>query len=206
MSTHFFKNIKGMIVLICGIGILLTYTINVSKIKSWFTNWQNFGKPPINVNEIYYFISDTSNVIGYKDPASGETVSCTTTIAYVRSDKNDSYRCCDTGNGISCLPAIYSIEIPASDPECVRMLQKIYGIPDSLKNTKYYRIFASCRMSDDWDVSEITIVKIENDGQIFWKAISKSQVREIDIVLKCILAPLLLFIIAIIWGISMRRK
>ena len=197
---------KGLVIFICAIVILAIYSIDLFKLNYRFISWNSFGQLPIEASQIQYFVPDTPNVIGYSESGSGELVSCATTVAYLKTNSDETYRCCDTGNKISCLGGNFSSDIPASDQECKNRLQKIFAIPVSLAGSRDYQMFAHCQQGDNVDIADITVVQIDNSGQLLWKHMSASQIAVISSGLKCILAPLLFILMMAIIVVTVRGK
>jgi hypothetical protein len=128
-------------------------------------------------------------------------ISCATTVAYVKSADQKSYRCCDTGEKISCLEGDFSKDILASDEKCNGGLQSLFAVPASLENTKDYKLFGNCSGVP----TSLTVAQLNNQGQILWKFINADNVSVFSSALKCVLAPLLL-VLAIWIAITTLRK
>lgn len=190
-------------VLICGVLILLIYTIDLFKLNYRIKGWEEFGRTPVTASHIQYFIADTPNLIGYQELDGGEMVSCATTVAYLKTDTNESYRCCDTSSKISCLAGDFSNDIPAFDAECTNSLREIFGIPTTLKDTTDYQMYGSCPKSGH---TEITVVQISGDGQILWKVFNATRIAMLSSTAKCILAPLLLILAVWVVVVTVRKK
>jgi len=120
------KNI--LLLTILAVLTLLVYTVDLFKLNYRLAGWEEFGKPPILISHVQYFIADTPNIVGYLDRSIGEEVTCFAAVAFVESDTGETYRCCDTGELISCLDGDFSSDIPASDEQCVSELKNIFGV------------------------------------------------------------------------------
>ena len=125
---------KKNIILIATLAVLvlLIYGVDLFKLNYRLVGWNEFGEPPITISHIQYFVADTPNIISYLDRSVGEEVTCYEAVAFVESDANETYRCCDTGDRISCLRGDFSSDIPSSDEQCVSELKSIFGVPDTL--------------------------------------------------------------------------
>lgn len=204
MNIQSDKNKSILVILIGAIAILLIYSIDIFQLNYRLTGWESFGETPVSVDHLQYFMADTPNVIGYREPDSGETVSCAEAIAFVETDLQASYRCCDTGERISCLAGDFSSDIPAANEECVHNLREIFGIPASLAGTKDYKIYGSC---PDGGEAEVTIVQLNDNGQILWKSVNATRIAVAGSALRCILGPLLsLLVIRTIVVMFQRKK
>lgn len=183
---------NSILILVCAIGILLIYSIDLFKLNYRLKEWNDFGSTPVEVAHVQYFIADTPNMIGYTDPDTHETVSCELSVAYVTTNAGDSYRCCDTGEKISCLQGDFSKEIPASDEACTANLQNIFGAPTSLAGTKQYTNFGDCTGGKP---AALTVVQLDNHGRILWKSATVEGIQMVSTTLRCIIGPLLLLVI-----------
>lgn len=201
MNIQPLKNTKGVIILVCMIIILTIYAVDIFKLSYRLTAWHPFGALPVEVGEIQSFIADTPLVIGYTEPGSG-MISCATTVAYVRSTAQKTYRCCDTGEKISCLEGDFSTDIPASDEKCNSGLQSLFAVPASLENTKDYKLYGNCSSTG----TSLTVAQLNNQGQILWKFINADQVSVLSSAMKCILAPLLLVLAVWIAVTALRKR
>lgn len=195
MNIQSFRNRNGVVILVSIIAILLIYSIDLYKLNYQMKPWEQFGEIPIPANQIQYFTADTPDVVGYKEIESGEMVSCATTVVYVRTSADETYRCCDTGDRISCLARDFSSDIPTTDVECTNYLRGLLGVPDSLMNTKDYRVYGSCPSG----ASNLTVAQLDDTGQILWKTIKVNDIDLVSSALKCILVPLLLLLA--IWSV-----
>jgi hypothetical protein len=117
MNLQSFKNRNGLIILVCIAAAVLIYSIDFFKLDYRMTGWEQFGESPVTPARIQYFVADTPNLIGFKDTG-GESVSCAETVAYVETEAQETYRCCDTGDRIACLAGNFSTDIPPSDEAC----------------------------------------------------------------------------------------
>lgn len=202
MNIQSFKNKNGLIILVCVIAIILIYSIDLMKLTYRMTNWQSFGKTPVTVSQVQYFIADTPNVIGYSEPG-GSQVSCATTVAYVTTDAGKPYRCCDTGEKISCLARDFSSDIPAMDEACLNSLREAFAIPATLEGAADYHVFASC---SDAGASELTVTQIDATGQILWKHLNVGNLTTLNNVLRCLLGPLLMISAILLFVTTLRSK
>ena len=191
MNLQSFKNIKGLIILISALAILLFYTVDIFKLSYRLEDWQTFGEMPVAVREVQYFMADTPNLIGYPEPGSGTTVSCSTSVAYVETASGETYRCCDTRDKISCLAGNFSNEIPVVDEECTDSLKQAFSIPDN----PAYQFYGSC---SDADAIQLTIVQLDDSGQILWKFLNVEDIQLSISTLRCVVAPLLFILIIVI--------
>lgn len=195
MNIQLFKGKNGFIILVCIIAVILIYILDLFKLAYQVTGWKAFGQTPVTVDQIDYFIADTPDVIGYKEPDSGEMVSCATTVAYVTTDTNDRYRCCDTGGRISCLAGDFSSDIPANDVTCRDQLISVFGISFPLEGLKSYEGFGNCMEGTE---PQITVVYVKTDGQILWKYLNVEDITVLNSSLRCIVAPLLIILIVVL--------
>jgi hypothetical protein len=197
-----------LILLASLLAIILIYSINLYKLTYRLQGWTEFGKTPVAVSQIQYFLADTPALIGFRDPETGEPVTCATAVAYVKTAADETYRCCDTGDRIACQAGDFSSEIPVIDENCTGFVGRAFGIPVQPANTTDYKIFGSCagntaRMT----ASGVTVTQIDSRGQILWKTINSQTIDLLTTVLRCILAPLLFaFAIWIVIQIIQRRK
>jgi hypothetical protein len=189
MNLQSFKNKNGIIILLCVGAIVLIYTVDIYKLSYQVTRWEQLGEIPIVVGEIEYFVADTPTVIGYTEPGGG-MVSCGETVIYVKSTSGEAYRCCDTGDRMSCLAGNFSKEIQPLDPACGSDLQSLLGIAPSSTSVEDYKVFGTCAGAS----SNLTIVRLDNTGQIFWKFIDTYTLTIVNSAMRCIMVPLLLII------------
>ena len=188
MNIQLFKNRNGLIVLASVIAAILIYSIDIYKLNYRMTGWESFGKSPVEATRIQYFVPDTPNLIGFKEDG-GKTVSCAVTVAYVETDSQKPYRCCETGEEIACLAGNFSTDIPPVDEACNNSLRDLLGIPASLAGAKDYEVFGSCF---DGTQADVTVAQIDRNGQILWKSINVSTLNVLSSAIRCILAPALL--------------
>jgi hypothetical protein len=142
-------------------------------------------------------------VIGYTDHTLGQKVTCFEAVAYIETDTNEKYRCCDTGEMISCYAGDFSSDIPPVDAECVAQLQTIFGVQASLTGAKEYTSYASC---SGGDAVELTVMQLDNDGKIQWKNVKTNSIQIANSVLKCLIAPALLLLAGwVIYGMYQRK-
>lgn len=191
MNLQSDRNRNTLVVLISAIAVLLIYTVDIFKFNYRLKGWEQFGQIPVAAGRVQYFMTDTPNVIGYREPDSGETVRCAETIAFVETDAQAPYRCCDTGERISCLAGDFSSDIPAADEECTNSLREIFGIPASLAGAKDYKIYGNCPAGGE---AEVTVVQLDDNRQILWKSVNATRIGVVSSALKCVLGPLLSFI------------
>ena len=154
------KNI--LLIAICAVLLLLVYTVDLFKLNYRLTGWKEFGDAPVVISHIQYFVADTPNIIGYTDRALGEEVSCLEFVAFVETDMQESYRCCDTLGKISCLQGDFSSDIPPADEQCIAELVDIFGVPDALPGSKEYQFYGSC---SGGRFAELTVVQLDNNGR-----------------------------------------
>jgi hypothetical protein len=192
VTLQSFKNTKGLIILLSSIAILLFYTLDFNSLSYRVKDWETFAEMPVAAGRIQYFVADTPLLIGYTDPLSRTSISCATTVAYVETGSGDTYRCCDTGNGISCLGGDFSNEIPAVDETCTEQLRQAFSVPAIQEGAADYRLYGSCA---DSPAPRLTIVQLDTQGQILWKFLDSEKVLLLIGTLRCVLAPLLLALI-----------
>lgn len=205
MPTPFPKNRNILVLPASLLAIILIYSIDLYKLTFQLKGWTRFGEMPVAISQIQYFMADTPDLIGFRDAATGESVTCGTTVAYVKTAADGMYRCCDTGDRISCPAGDFSREIPAIDESCTGFVSEAFGIPAQLGNTMDYKIFGSCSSdATGMSASGATVVQVDNSGQILWKTVSSSTIDLVTTVFRCIVAPLLLFLI--IWIVIQTMK
>lgn len=178
----------------CAILALLVYTLDLFKINYQLKGWSGFSDMPVAISHIQYFVADTPNVVGYTDHALGKQVTCTEVVAFVETDTKESYRCCDTGNEISCIEGDFSSDFPPVDEDCVDNLVMVFGVPANLVNAKEYQFYGSC---SGGRLGELTVVQLDENGKIQWKHVQVGPIQVIVSVLRCVLGPMLL--LGIIW-------
>ncbi|HEY3476254.1 MAG TPA: hypothetical protein VGK56_16690 [Anaerolineales bacterium] len=193
MNLQSFKNTKGLVILLSSITILLIYLLDIQKLSYPLKVWKTFGKLPVPA-ELQFFVANTPNLIGYTDPESKTSVSCATTVAYVKTASNETYRCCDTGSRISCLGGDFSNEIPVIDEACTDNLKEAFGISSINQGSTENLFYGSCST----DSSQLTVVQMDDNGQILWKLMDVEEILFLIGVLRCVLAPLLLALIVVI--------
>ena len=159
-----------LLIIVCAIGILLIYFIDLFKLNYRLTGWEEFGEAPVVVNHVEYFVANTPNIIGYTDHGLGEEVTCYEAVAFVESDTGETYRCCDAGERISCLQGDFSSDIPATDEKCVSELQEIFGVPGTLPGSNEYHLFGSC---SGGRFAELTVVQLDDNGAIRWRHVTR---------------------------------
>lgn len=184
------KNI--LLITILAVSILLVYTVDLFKLNYRLAGWEDFGKAPVAVSHIQYFVADTPNIIGYTDHALGQEVVCAETIAYVETDAQESYRCCDTRGQISCLKGNFSSDIPTGNEQCIAELQDIFGVPDTLAGSREYQFYGSC---SGGRFAELTVVQLDDAGTIRWKYVKVDAIQVAASVLRCGLGPILLLVV-----------
>ena len=181
-------NTRNMLLFLAGLlAIILIYSIDLYKLTYRLQGWKTFGQAPLAGSQIQYFVPDIPALIGFREPESGEAVTCGTTVAYVKTGEG-TYRCCDTGDRIACLAGNFSGEIPVADEQCTQAMKSTFGVPDTLVNTADYKVFASCANGS----LAVTVTQIDSSGQILWKTVNTRTPDLIATVLRCIVAPLLL--------------
>ena len=187
MRTQLLGKRNVLILLASLLAVVLIYSLDLYKLTYRLQGWKTFGQTPVAVHQIQYFEADTPDLIGFRDPQSGANVNCGTTVAYVKTSGDETYRCCDTSDTIACLAGNFSGEIPATDEQCTNAIKATFDVPDSLAGAADYKVFASCSSG----ASAITTAQIDSGGQILWKSINTRTLDLITTVLRCILAPLL---------------
>lgn len=184
------KNI--LLITILAVLILLVYTVDLFKLNYRLADWEEFDNAPVAISHIQYFVADTPNIIGYTDHTLGKEVTCSETVAYVETDTEETYRCCDTREQISCLKGDFSSDIPTSDEQCITELQDIFGVPDTLAGTKEYQFYGSC---SGGRFAELTVVQLDDKGMIQWKYVKVDSIQVATSVLRCGLGPILLLVV-----------
>lgn len=187
MRAQSFQNKNILILLASLLSILLIYSVNLYELSYKLKGWEKMGQSPVAARQIQYLMADTSALVGFKDPESGEQVTCGTSIAYVKTAAGDPYRCCDTGEKIACLAGDFSTEIPVFDEACTSSLKEVFAIPDTLEDTVDYQVFGNCS-----GAIGVTVAQIDSSGQIQWKAVETRSLDLVTTVLRCIAGPLLL--------------
>jgi len=198
------KNRNVVWIVVCAAAVLLIYSIDLFKLNYQMTSWQDFGNPPMKVDHINYFVADTPNIIGYTDHTLGREVTCFEAVAYVKTDIQETYRCCDAEGTISCLEGDFSSDIPPVDEECTASLRTIFGVPATLDGAKEYLAYGSC---PDIRFGELTVVRLDNNGQIQWKYVKVSQLQILTSALRCVVGPLLLLLVIwLVYSIMQARR
>ena len=192
MSLRSLMNMRGLIILLSALVILAIYTVDSLKLSYRLKAWESFGEMPVPAGEILYFVPNTPNRISYTDRESGASVSCATTLIYVKTTSGDTYRCCDAGGRISCLAGEYSNEIPMPDRACTDSLKRAFAVPDAVESAVDYQLYGSCVQGG---ASQLTVVKLDGNGHIRWKHMDVDDVLFLSGILRCVLAPLLLVLI-----------
>lgn len=196
MNTSSLKNRNTLFIILCIAGILLIYTVDLFKLNYQMTSWKQFGEPPIKVKHIQYFVPKTVDLIGYKETDTGEMFTCAESIVYVETESQETYRCCNSSEKISCFAGNFSSNIPVSDVECTNTLRELFGAPASLAGAKDYQAYGHCSAEGG---SNFAVVQIDNNGLILWKSINTLNIEVTSTTLKCFGVPLLLGIA--IWTI-----
>ena len=188
MNLQSFMNWKGGGILVGIAAALLIYSTDIFKLAYRTAGWEEFGQAPVTVGRVQYFVADTPDIVGYIEPDSGERVSCAETVAYVETEAQETYRCCDTGGRISCLAGNFSSDIPTASEECIGRLKDIFGVPATLSNVREYKVLGSCPSG----ASRLTVIQIDPRGNILWKSFLYEELGFAASVLRCLLAPLFL--------------
>lgn len=194
---------KILLLTICGILVLSIYTLDLFKLTYRFANWERFKSAPVVVSHIQYFIADTPDILGYTDHTLDEKVTCYQAVAFVETDTQESYRCCDTDEKISCLEGDFSSDIPAADAECVAELKNIFGVPDTLAGSKEYQFYGTCSGGSS---ANLTVVQLDTDGNIQWKYVEIGPIQIMNSVLRCVVGPVLLGILLwVLYGLYPKK-
>ncbi len=180
------------LITVSAILILLIYSIDLFKLNYRMMGWDEFRETPVHISHLQYFVADTPNIIGYLDRSIGEEVSCYQAVAFVETDTGESYRCCDTGELISCLDGDFSSDIPSTDEQCVSELRDIFGVPDTLAGAKEYQFFGDCFGGR---FAELTVVQLDDSGVIRWKHLKVDTIQVMTSALRCVLGPALLLVV-----------
>ena len=184
------KNI--LLITILAVLTLLVNTVDLFKLNYRLAGWEEFGKPPVFVSHVQYFIADTPNIISYLDRSIGEEVTCFEEFAFVESNTGESYRCCDTSELVSCLKGDFSSDIPPTDEQCVSELKDIFGVPNTLAGPKEYQFFGECFGGR---FAELTVVQLDDNGMIRWKHVKVDNIQVVTSAMRCVLGPILLLTI-----------
>jgi hypothetical protein len=157
----------------------------------------------VNISHIQYFVADTPNIISYLDRSIGEDVACYEAVAFVKTDAEEIYRCCDAGEKISCLKGDFSSDIPSIDELCIAELRSLFGVPDTLAGLRGYQFYGECFGGR---FAELTVVQLDNNGKIRWKHVKVDAIQVTTSVLRCVVGPILLsLIIYILYGIYQEK-
>ena len=186
------KNI--ILITVLAILVLLTYTIDLFKLNYRLTGWSEFGDPPVLISHVQYFVADTPNIISYLDRSISEEVTCYGAVAFVETDTNETYRCCDAEGRVSCLEGDFSSDIPPADEQCVSELKVLFGVPDTLAGTHEYQFYGECRGGR---FAELTVVQLDTSGKIRWKYVKVDAIQVLTSALRCVVGPL--FLLAILY-------
>lgn len=184
------KNI--LLITVCAILVLLVYTIDLFKLNYRLADWEEFGDASLLISHVQYFYADTPNIIGYTDRTLGKYVTCSETVAFVETDSQQTFRCCDTRETISCLAGDFSSDIPTDDEQCVTELRHIFGVPETLAGSKEYQFYGSC---SGGRFAELTVVQLDEDGMLRWKHVKVDTIQVMTSALKCVVGPILLLVI-----------
>lgn len=185
------KNIL-LLVVICGGIFFLIYTLDIFKLAYRMTDWEKFEDTPFSISHIQYFVANTPDILGYTDHTLGEDITCFESVAYVETDSQEEYRCCDAGEKASCLKGDFSSDIPPADEECIAELREIFGVPDSDTASKEYQYYGRC---SGGRFAELTVVQLDNDGDILWKFVEVGSLQTINSVMRCVVGPVMLLIV-----------
>jgi hypothetical protein len=193
-------NKKNVILLAsCGIVILAIYALDLYKLTYRLAAWEKFKAAPVVISHIEYFVADTPDILGYTDHTLGETVTCYQAVAFVETETQENYRCCDTDEKISCIKGDFSSDIPSADDECITELKSVFGVPDTLAGAKEYQFYGNCSGGSS---PNLTVVQLDTDGNIQWKYVEAGPIQIINSVLRCVLGPILLLIVLwVLYGV-----
>jgi len=187
------KNI--LLLTILAVLTFLVYTVDLFKLNYRLAGWEEFGEPPVLISHVQYFIADTPNIVSYLDRSIGEEVTCFEAVAFVEADTGETYRCCDTGELVSCLKGDFFSDIPETDEQCVSELKNIFGVPDTLAGAKEYQVYGDCFGGR---FAELTVMQLDEGGRIRWKHVKVDTIQVMTSALRCVLGPALLMVIAYI--------
>ena len=196
MNVSMLKNRSVKFILLCLLAVVLIYAVDIFPLAYNLTAWKQFGTLPIKPARLVYFVADTPNLIGYREPGASEPVTCAESVAYLETTGGDITRCCQAETKISCLPGDYTPEMHPSDETCVSTMRETFGVAGSLQ------VFAECPEGGN---PQMTVVQMNADGQITSKTMTMFELSTINSALRCVLAPLLLGL-AVRAAIIMRRK
>lgn len=181
-----------LLITTCAIGILLVYSIDLFKLAYRLADWREFGDAPAPISHVQYFIADTPDIISYLDRTLGDDVTCYEAVAFVETDVQETYRCCNADGTLSCLEGDFSSDIPATDVECITELRGIFGVPDTLAGSKEYQFYGDCFGGR---FAELTVVQLDESGKIRWKYVKVDTIQVVTSAMRCVLGPVLLLVI-----------
>jgi hypothetical protein len=139
MEIKLRRNPQSFVFLFCLVSIGLIYLINPYQIVYLFTEWQNFGELPVVPVQILGFDPKTSAWIGYVESTTGDVFTCKEAIAYLKTENQSVYRCCNSPEKVSCTATDYPNLI--TDIKCDNYLRGLFQIPDKLLATRDYKVF-----------------------------------------------------------------
>ena len=176
----------------CAVLLVLVYAVDLFKLNYRLADWEEFGEAPVAISHVQYFFADTPNIISYLDRDLGANVTCFEAVAFVESDTQEPYRCCDAEGRVSCLQGDFSSDIPAAAEQCIAELRQIFGIPDTLPGAKEYQFYGSC---SGGRFAELTVVQLDESGSIRWKHVKVDAIQVATSALRCVAGPVLLLVI-----------
>jgi hypothetical protein len=145
---------------------------------------------PVIPVQILEFDPKTSAWIGYVESTTGNVFTCKQAIAYLQTENQSVYRCCNSPEKVSCTVIDHPNLI--TDKECENYLRRLFKIPDKLLETRDYKVFGYCPDSGN---PNITVVQITNTGEVLWKSINTLNLDIISAGLKCFIGPLLIILV-----------
>ncbi|MEW5941305.1 MAG: hypothetical protein AB1750_16700 [Chloroflexota bacterium] len=202
MNKPWLKDKNALTIGACMVALLLIYSINIFRLAYLLAPWESFGETSVVPARLLYFVNDTPDIIGYAEKDTGQRVECAEAVAYLGTDSGETYRCCQAERRVSCVAGDFASDIPPADPACAQTLSETFGVPASLAEARDYQIYGAC---PDSGPSELTVAKINAEGQIKWKSVSLFGPSLVSGALRCLLAPALLAY-AIWTFVNARRK
>jgi hypothetical protein len=193
VKTQPIKDFKIIILLFCIVAVGLIYSVNVYQLVYQFTEWNEFGKMPVDPYRILDFIPKTAIWMGYLNPETGEVITCKESIVYLETTDQKTYRCCNLPEKVSCV--VSNLPSPDLDQECQQYMIKLFNLPRHLVGSRDFKVFGYCPHSGS---PAITAVRITNGGNILWKSVGTLEVDFINIGLKYCIGPWLILISGLI--------
>jgi len=102
-------------IVVCAIAFLLIYAIDLFLVNYHMTSRKEFGETPVKVDPLQYFVDNIPNVLGYTDHTLEYGVTCFEVMSYEETDTQESFRCCDAGDG----SLVSRVFFQAVDENCI---------------------------------------------------------------------------------------